>query len=332
MFVIYLSRSIQHKFTLLQRFEKIVYSLYSILNTDTKQVDQYSNQIANIFLHEFNLRKGDCVALLLENKPEYVATWIGLSKIGVISALINTNLKSKPLLHSLTLAQPKAIIYDTRLAANIQTVRQDLDLTVTKLIVDDYDHSSTEPLPEGTMNLQELLMRAPTGPVLPSLVEKCTPNDPIMYVYTSGTTGMPKPAVIKQSRYCAGGILFYSLANLNASDIVYVTLPIYHANGAIIGVGNAIVSGATVVLRGKFSASSFWRDCIDYKCTAFIYVGEICRFLVNQPPGELDRKHIIRKAIGNGLRENVWHEFYQRFGVDCIEFYAASEGNCTIGK
>lgn len=107
-------------------------------------------------------------------------------------------------------------------------------------------------------------------------------------------------------------------------------MPIYHANGAIIGVGNALVCGATVVLRNKFSASSFWKDCIKYKCTAFIYVGEICRFLVNQPAGDLDRKHKIRKAIGNGLRENVWKVFYDRFNINCIEFYAASEGNCTM--
>ena len=91
-----------------------------------------------------------------------------------------------------------------------------------------------------------------------------------------------------------------------------------------------ITSGITVVLRKKFSASAFWKDCIHYKCTHFIYVGEICRFLVNQPPSDLDQKHSIKCAIGNGLRENVWNEFYKRFNVKCQEFYAASEGNCTM--
>ncbi len=105
------------------------------------QIDMYSNKIANIFLTKFKLQKGDCVALMLENKPEYVATWIGLSKIGVISALINTNLKSKPLLHSLTLAQPKAIIYGSQLATNMATVVSELNLSQVQLIVDDYDHS-----------------------------------------------------------------------------------------------------------------------------------------------------------------------------------------------
>lgn len=157
-------------------------------------------------------------------------------------------------------------------------------------------------------------------------------KDVIMYVFTSGTTGLPKPAVIKHSRYCAGGFTFFNTAGLNTSDVIYITLPIYHANGAIIGVGTALVSGTTIVLRKKFSASNFWKEIIENDCTAFIYVGEICRFLVNQPASALDRMHKVKKAIGNGLRANVWRDFHKRFNIKCVEFYAASEGNCTMGK
>jgi acyl-CoA synthetase (AMP-forming)/AMP-acid ligase II len=141
---------------------------------------------------------------------------------------------------------------------------------------------------------------------------------------------MPKPAVIKQSRYFGGGFLFFNAAGLTRDDVIFVTLPIYHGNGGLLGIGSAIVSGATVVLRKKFSASNFWKECIQYNCTAFIYVGEICRFLVNQPPSSLDRQHKVRKAFGNGLRANIWREFSERFDIKCYEFYAASEGNCTL--
>jgi acyl-CoA synthetase (AMP-forming)/AMP-acid ligase II len=154
----------------------------------------------------------------------------------------------------------------------------------------------------------------------------------MMYIYTSGTTGLPKPAVIRQSRYHAGAVTFYTAARLKPHDIVMITLPIYHSNGGVIGVGAALVNGNTVVLRRKFSASQFWRECIRYECTAFIYVGEICRFLVNQPKSDLDRAHKVTKAIGNGLRANVWKEFDERFGIKCFEFYSASEANCTIGN
>jgi len=127
-------------------------------------------------------------------------------------------------------------------------------------------------------------------------------------------------------------VTFFLAAGLTKDDIIYITLPLYHANGGMIGVGCSLIMGSTVVLRKKFSASNFWKEAIEYNCTAFIYVGEICRFLINQPASPLDRQHRIRRAIGNGLRENVWNEFHKRFGVKCVEFYAASEGNCTMSN
>jgi acyl-CoA synthetase (AMP-forming)/AMP-acid ligase II len=91
--------------------------------------------------------------------------------------------------------------------------------------------------------------------------------------------GLPKPAIIKQSRYFGGGCSFFDAAGLKPHDIIFVTLPIYHGNGNILGIGSAICRGATVVLRKKFSATNFWKEAIEYGCTGFIYVGEICRFL-----------------------------------------------------
>ncbi len=118
---------------------------------------------------------------------------------------------------------------------------------------------------------------------------------------------------------------------LSPNERLLVTLPIYHGNGHFIGIGNSIINGVTVILRKKFSASKFWKDAIDSGVTRFVYVGEICRFLVNQPKSVLDRKHKIKIAIGNGLRKNIWNEFTNRFGIKIIEFYAATEGNCQMG-
>ncbi len=79
------------------------------------KVEEYSNRVANYFMSR-GFRKGDTVALFMENRPEYVATWIGLSKIGVIPALINYNLKQKALIHSMQVAKCKAIIYGSELS------------------------------------------------------------------------------------------------------------------------------------------------------------------------------------------------------------------------
>jgi acyl-CoA synthetase (AMP-forming)/AMP-acid ligase II len=137
--------------------------------------------------------------------------------------------------------------------------------------------------------------------------------------------------VIKHNRYIGGGFSFFDLSKLTPDDIFFVTLPIYHSNAGIIGIGAALISGATCVIRKKFSATNFWKDCIKYECTSFSYVGEVCRYLLNQPASDLDRKHKVRIAIGNGMRENVQREFHKRFGVKAIEIYGATEGNCVLG-
>lgn len=155
-----------------------------------KDVDEYSNKIAYIFKHKYNLKKGDCVALYLENKPEYVATWIGLSKVGVISSLINTNLKNQPLLHSIQVSKPKCVLYSTNLEDGMQSILSELDDSLT-LIVDGQSSNISR-----AANLNNLLQTAPSD--LVKADEKIRPQDPIMYVFTSGTTGLPKPAVIKQ--------------------------------------------------------------------------------------------------------------------------------------
>ena len=122
------------------------------------------------------------------------------------------------------------------------------------------------------------------------------------------------------------------IANITSNDKILVTLPIYHGNGHFFGIGSAIITGATIILRKKFSASNFFKEAIDAEATAFIYIGEICRFLINQPPSTLDRKHKLRASVGNGMRRDVAEVFKKRFGITTTEFYGASEGNCNLGK
>ena len=130
----------------------------------------------------------------------------------------------------------------------------------------------------------------------------------------------------------AGGYSFFTSCQLTTDEVFFVTLPIYHSNAGCIGIGAALISGCTVVLKKKFSASTFWKDCIQYKCTAFSYVGEVCRYLLNQPPSEFDKKHQVRVCVGNGMRANIHKEFSERFNIKAVEVYGATEGNCTLGK
>ncbi len=221
-------------------------------------MENYSNQIANLFSNKFKLKKGDCVGLFMTNCPEYVGIWLGLSKIGVIPALINSNLKHKSLLHCITAARVQLLIYNTSLQESVNTILNDLDPDI-KLIANT-DDPNTKSLPSALV-LKSTLSYV-SDQVEYTVDSPIGPNDTIMYVYTSGTTGLPKPAVIKQSRYFGAAYGMTLFGGISSNDRLFVTLPIYHGNGFFIGIGSAIIGGATCILRKKFSASSFVKEVI----------------------------------------------------------------------
>jgi citronellyl-CoA synthetase len=112
---------------------------------------------------------------------------------------------------------------------------------------------------------------------------------------------------------------------------MYLCLPLFHGTGFVCGVNSAIFSGSSMVLRRKFSASAFWPEVQKYGCTIFFYVGELCRYLVTQPPCPEEKNNPLDRVFGNGLRPDVWDEFKNRFGIDRVcEFYGASEGNVSF--
>jgi len=116
--------------------------------------------------------------------------------------------------------------------------------------------------------------------------------------------------------------------DMGPDDIVYCTLPLYHATGLCVCWGSAISGAAGFAIRRKFSASQFWNDVRHYRATTIGYVGELCRYLVDQPTSADDSRHGVTKMIGNGLRPGAWSAFKTRFAVNHIcELYAASDGN-----
>ncbi|XP_023189125.1 long-chain fatty acid transport protein 1-like isoform X2 [Xiphophorus maculatus] len=156
-------------------------------------------------------------------------------------------------------------------------------------------------------------------------------EDRLFYIYTSGTTGMPKAAVVVHSRYFRIAAFGFHSFGLRPDDVLYNCLPLYHSAGTIMGVGQCLLFGSTVVIRRKFSASRFWDDCVKHNCTVIQYIGEICRYLLAQPVRPSEAHHRVRVAIGNGLRPSVWEEFVRRFKIQRVgEFYGATECNCSL--
>lgn len=286
-------------------------------------MEDFSNKIATVFkMHGY--RKGDVVALLMENRPEFVAIWLGLSKLGIVTALINTNLRKTTLLHSIDIAKCQALIYSSELSAAVADIASSLSANVAL-----YKYGNQEPDGLKAKDLISLLADVSATP--PVIQDKGAYHDKLLYIYTSGTTGLPKAAVITNSRFIFIVYGIGTIGSMKPSDILYAPLPLYHTAGGIMSVGQSIMSGNTIVIRKKFSASSYFNDCIKHKCTIAQYIGEMCRYILAVPPKPEDKKHNLRMIFGNGLRPQIWREFVERFNIPkVVEFYGATEGNANI--
>ena len=289
--------------------------------------DALANRFANWALAT-GLKRGDAVALFLPNRLEYVAAWIGLGKAGVVAALINNNLAGQPLIHCIEIAGAQHVIADAETAPVLHAARDRLKRPLTVWVMDGGQEAERR---SGDRDLDRALQNANATRPDRALRQGMTAGDLALYIYTSGTTGLPKAARITHVRaqtYMRG---FWGSTRSKADDRVYIVLPLYHATGGLCGVGAALLSGGTAVIRKRFSAARFWEDVAAEGCTMFVYIGELCRYLVNQPERPAEREHKLRLAFGNGLRPDVWEQFEHRFAIpQVLEFYGATEGNVSI--
>ncbi|EDW52460.1 long-chain fatty acid transport protein 4 [Drosophila sechellia] len=293
-----------------------------------RQVNEHANKVANV-LQAQDYKKGDVVALLLENRAEYVATWLGLSKIGVITPLINTNLRGPSLLHSITVAHCSALIYGEDFLEAVTDVAKDLpsDLTLFQFNNENNNSQTEKNIPQAK-NLNALLTTASYEKPNKTQVNH---HDKLVYIYTSGTTGLPKAAVISHSRYLFIAAGIHYTMGFQEEDIFYTPLPLYHTAGGIMCMGQSVLFGSTVSIRKKFSASNYFADCAKYNATIGQYIGEMARYILATKPSEYDQKHRVRLVFGNGLRPQIWPQFVQRFNIAKVgEFYGATEGNANI--
>uniref|UniRef100_A0A146LRJ0 Very long-chain fatty acid transport protein n=1 Tax=Lygus hesperus TaxID=30085 RepID=A0A146LRJ0_LYGHE len=286
-----------------------------------QQAEDWSNQVANYFKSK-GVKKGDCVALFSEGRVEYPCIWLGLSKIGAISALINTSQTGTVLQRCIEISSAKWLIYSTDLANAVEEIEEELS-GLTK-----FHLGSGKSLKNSTSLEKAVSSSSKNSPQ--DDIKKLTMFDSFMYIYTSGTTGMPKAAIMTHARFIMMAMGVKRVLGVTEDDVMYTSLPLYHTAGGLLGCGQVILGGSTQFIRSKFSASNFFKDCIKYDCTVAQYIGEICRYLLTTPAAPTDKQHKVRLMFGNGLRPQVWREFVSRFNVKQIgEFYGATEGNSS---
>lgn len=280
------------------------------------ELDRLANRFAGWAIDQ-GLPRGETVALFAPNRLDYLAAWYGLAKVGVVTALINNQLAGAPLAHCLSICEAHHVILDGETQAAFEAVRA----------------QAARPLRAWSLDgdLAEALQGANDTAPDPARRAGLRGRDTALLIFTSGTTGLPKAARITHVRaqlYMRG---FAGATGATSRDRIYVCLPLYHATGGLCAMGAALLNGAAVVLRRKFSASHFWQEVAAEGCTMFVYIGELCRYLVNHPPEPQERAHRVRLAFGNGLRPDIWRTMTERFGVPRIlEFYGATEGNVSL--
>ncbi|MEC8050545.1 MAG: long-chain-acyl-CoA synthetase [Myxococcota bacterium] len=312
-------------------FENRTYS-HSAFNA---WVNRYAN-----FLWDRGFRKGDAVAILLENRPEVLVTVGALAKIGAVASLINTNQRKDALVHSIKVTNPKAVVVGEELLDAYNEVAGDLELEsdVPVYFITDTGKTSA---PTGFQDLESLTEKVsaenPTSTLDVRLQDAC------FYIFTSGTTGLPKASIMTHFRWVKASAGFgYCALDLKPGEAIYCSLPLYHNNALTVAWSSASAGGAAMALRRKFSVSKFWDDTRKFNAVAICYIGELCRYLLNQAPDGRDADNPVVKVVGNGMRPDVWKSFKDRFGIDEVyEFYGASEGNiafinllnidCTVG-
>ena len=304
---------------------------------------QAFNAEANRYAHTLaaeGVGHGDTVAVFMENRIEFLVTLIALNKLGAVGALINTNLRGRPLVHSVTVANSKKLLFGAELGAALEEAKADLPLAEGQdyLSVADTD---TPPPPNWAKDMTALAQGA-ADTNLPQTANNRL-GDNSMFIYTSGTTGLPKAAVLSNRRHLtSAGMAAIAGFECDEKDIIYCCLPLYHGTGLLLAVGSSWLTGAALVLRRKFSASNFLKEIREHNVTCLIYIGELCRYLMNTPAQPDDADNPLKKIMGNGLRPDIWMAFKSRYGIKKIcEFYGASEGNvsfanllnkdCTVG-
>lgn len=276
-----------------------------------RQANETANRYAAV-LADKGVRRGDVVGIMLRNSPNAVLMMLAAVKCGAVAGMLNYHQRGDVLSHSISLLDATVVVAESDLIEHIT----DSGAQVSQL-----------------MTIEEMAEQAegkPTGN--PASAAEVQARDTAFYIFTSGTTGHPKASVMTHHRWLRALAAFGGLGlRLKGDDTLYCPLPLYHNNALTVAVSSVINAGGTLALGKSFSASRFWDEVIEMEATAFIYIGEVCRYLLNQPPKDTDRAHKVRVVAGNGLRPEIWEEFTRRFGIGRVaEFYAASEGNAAF--
>ncbi len=330
----------EQSYTVADRFEEhaqnipdACFLIYEDQQISYGELNEQANRYADMAKKQ-GLQYGDAAAVMIENRPEFFYAWLGLAKLGVIAALINTEAKGKALQHALDTTNSKLLFLGAECIAKVQSsdaVRARIDdHELEVFVIPDGGKDKLAPR-ISAMDIRDHLSDADIANPDKALRKDVVGIYPLFYVFTSGTTGLPKAAILSHMRWLGVGDGWATLLGITAEDVFYCVLPLFHGAAGMSLVSNAVSAGASVVVRRRFSATRFWDDIRQYGITTVQYIGEIGRYLINQPAQENDKEHTLKYMTGAGLTPDVWKKFLGRFGdINIYEGWGSTEANCNM--
>jgi fatty-acyl-CoA synthase len=292
------------------------------------ELDEKAAHYAKVAL-ACGVKPGDCCAVMVENRPEFLFAWLGLCKIGAIPALINTQTRDKALAHAISITSASIFLVGEECLGQLDQTQLTSNPSLSILVIRDPEQEVASERPNGVELLSEIDIQSSLEPDFTALRSGIKNTATCCYIFTSGTTGLPKAALISHGKYLSAGAGYIAALGLSNEDVFYCALPMFHGAALMSLFGTAIQIGGATVLCRKFSVSRFWKDVQENQITVFQYVGEVCRYLVNAPPVDEENSHRLRLLLGAGMGIDVWHRFQERFGTDIriVEGWGATEAN-----
>lgn len=270
-------------------------------------------------LQHLGVIKEDRVAVMLANRPEFLATWFGLSKLGAIEVPINTAHRGYLLSYLLNQAECSVLIVQSAFLPFIEEIAGELSRLRHLIVLDDGAHLPRLPGIQPHRYEDVVAHGEDYEP------ENVRWNDPLGIMFTSGTTGPSKGAVLPQNYAIHTAEIIADIAGYGPDDCLYNALPLFHGNAKLLSTMPALYAGASMVLAERFSASQFWDDVARYRCTEFNYIGSILSILLKADPRPDEGNNTLRVLVGAGATPEVYEAFEKRFGVTLIEGYGMSE-------
>lgn len=270
-------------------------------------------------LQEIGLVKDDKVAIMMSNRPEYIFLWFGLCKLGAVEVPVNVSHRGDLLGYMLRKADCRMLVVEYQFMDRIIPILRQLP-KMRMLVVLDAPEGEPGELRLPVYDYHTLMDNDGTyEPV------NVTSADPFSIMFTSGTTGPSKGALLPHGYGVHMGDIITKATKYTEEDCLYTVLPLYHGNAQLLSVIPALMSGARIILRERFSASRFWDDVRKYGCTEFNYIGAILPILFKAPPKPDDADNPLRIFFGGGAPMDLFAAIEKRFDVTIIEGYGMSE-------